>query len=84
MGTDFCNRHNYVSSLVRIMKLDTFEPYDISLPEDMRPRHSYHDGDDRFTEPDDYNYEEEAWYAMTDGQYGDYPGGTIDYDFLGY
>lgn len=28
--------------------------------------------------------EEDTWDAMTDGMYGDYPGGNIDYDFLGY
>lgn len=29
------------------------------------------------------NWEEEAWYYLTGGQYGDYPGGDVDYDFLG-
>ncbi len=33
---------------------------------------------------DDYNYAEETWYAMTDGMYGDYPEGDVDYDFLGW
>ena len=28
--------------------------------------------------------EEDTWDAMTDGMYGDYPGGDIDYEFLGY
>lgn len=28
--------------------------------------------------------ERDTWDAMTDGQYGDYPGGSIDYDFLGF
>ena len=27
---------------------------------------------------------EDIWYARTDGMYGDYPGGDIDYDLLGY
>ena len=33
---------------------------------------------------DDYNADEEAWYALTDGQYGDYPGCEVDYDFMGW
>lgn len=33
---------------------------------------------------DDIDYEEETWYALTDGQYGDYPGSGVDYDFLGF
>ncbi len=28
--------------------------------------------------------ERDTWDAMTDGQYGDYPGGSIDYDCLGF
>ena len=28
--------------------------------------------------------DEMTWDAMTDGQYGDYSGGDIDYDLLGY
>ena len=32
---------------------------------------------------DDYDWERETWFAMTDGQYGDYPGPGVDYDFLG-
>lgn len=40
---------------------------------------------------DEYNDEpiervtdEDVWYALTDGMYGDYPGGDIDYDKLGF
>ena len=33
---------------------------------------------------DGIDYEEETWYALTDGQYGDYPGPGVDYDFLGF
>lgn len=33
---------------------------------------------------DDYDWERETWYALTDGQYGEYPGPGVDYDFLGY
>lgn len=33
---------------------------------------------------DDYDYEKDAWFAMTDGQYGDMPEGFDgDYDFIG-
>lgn len=40
-------------------------------------------------EDQDYGYtaeelEEMTWDAMTDGQYGPYPGGDIDYDMLGF
>lgn len=42
--------------------------------------------DDIYVE--DYNsgedWEAETWDALTDGQYGDYPGGDIDYDALGF
>ena len=30
------------------------------------------------------NYEEETWYAMTDGMYGDFPGSGVDYDTIGF
>ncbi len=48
--------------------------------------------DDFDLEEDEYEYntqesidwEEETWNALTDGQYGDYPGGEIDYDALGF
>jgi len=30
------------------------------------------------------NYAEDTWDAMTDGMYGDYPGGEVDYDNLGF
>ena len=32
---------------------------------------------------DDTDWERETWYALTGGQYGDYPGGDIDYDKFG-
>ena len=28
--------------------------------------------------------EEDTWDAMTDGMYGDYPGGDVDYDVFGF
>ena len=34
--------------------------------------------------PQEQITEEDIWYAMTDGMYGDYPGGDIDYDKLGF
>ena len=40
--------------------------------------------DDDSSYDDDIDYEEETWYALTDGQYGDYPGSGVDYDFLGF
>lgn len=49
-------------------------PIDWVSPEDVRE--SNHE------EPD---YEQDAWYAMTDGQYGDMPDGFDgDYEWLGY
>lgn len=37
---------------------------------------------------DDYpshsDLERDTWYAMTDGQYGEFPGSGVDYDWLGY
>lgn len=33
---------------------------------------------------DNYDWERETWFALTGGQYGDYPGSGVDYDFLGY
>ena len=33
---------------------------------------------------DDYDYDKETWYALTEGMYGDYPGGDIDYDIFGF
>ena len=32
----------------------------------------------------DNKWREEEWAALTDGQYGDYPGGDIDYDTFGF
>ena len=32
----------------------------------------------------DNNWREEEWDALTDGQYGDYPGGDVDYDAFGF
>ena len=37
---------------------------------------------------EDFSYDDELrkeeWNALTDGQYGDYPGGDIDYDIFGF
>lgn len=45
--------------------------------------------DEDYYEDQDYGYtaeelEEMTWDAMTDGQYGPYPGGDIDYDMFGF
>jgi hypothetical protein len=41
--------------------------------------------DDYYYDPrDDFDYERERWFALTDGQYGDFPGGHPDYDGLGF
>ncbi len=42
------------------------------------------DSYDDYGRDDDWDYERETWYAMTDGMYGDMPEGFDgDYDFLG-
>ena len=28
--------------------------------------------------------ESDIWYALTDGMYGDYPGGSVDLDMFGF
>ncbi len=33
---------------------------------------------------DEIDWEEEKWYALTDGMYGDYPGPGVDYDAFGF
>ena len=40
--------------------------------------------DDCCDEFDGEDWEAETWYAMTDGQYGDYPGECIDYEAFGF
>lgn len=43
------------------------------------------DNDDDYNPLDDFDWEEETWYAMTDGMYGDMPEGGCDgYEWLGY
>ena len=39
---------------------------------------------DNVTYEYDYNKDEDTWYALTDGMYGDYPGGNVDYDIFGF
>lgn len=34
--------------------------------------------------PEEMVTDEDVWYAMTDGMYGDYPGGDVDYDWYGF
>lgn len=45
----------------------------------------FFDYDDRYDPMDNIDWEEETWYAMTDGMYGDMPEGGCDgYEWLGY
>ncbi|MBR5631494.1 MAG: hypothetical protein IKW82_07610 [Bacteroidales bacterium] len=37
-----------------------------------------------FYSDDQPDWEEETWWALTDGMYGDYLGPGVDYDFLGF
>ena len=39
---------------------------------------------DFLEDDDDSDYARDTWYALTDGNYGDYPGPGVDYDFLGF
>lgn len=32
----------------------------------------------------DQDYDADTWDALTDGMYGDYPGGQPDYDAIGF
>lgn len=39
----------------------------------------------RYAEQEPYEWtEEDSWDAMTDGMYGDYPDGDVDYEALGF
>lgn len=39
----------------------------------------------RYAEQEPYEWtEEDTWDAMTDGMYGDYPGGDVDYEKIGF
>ena len=63
------------NGIVYVFTLDGEEVNSFDYPKSNR--------DDYYDYQDDTNWEEETWYALTGGQYGDYPGGDIDYDFLG-
>ena len=47
-------------------------------------KEDYDKFDDCYDDMSSEDWEEETWDAMTDGQYGDYPGGCTDYDALGF
>ena len=66
-----------------------FHDLNPSLPvRGQRSSSRSYDGDydynDNWGNDDGIDYEEETWYALTDGQYGDYPGPGVDYDILGF
>lgn len=45
----------------------------------------YEDYDGQGEQEERYEWtEEDTWYAMTDGMYGDYPGGNVDYEIFGF
>ena len=46
--------------------------------------YDYYDYNDNRDDNSGIDYEEETWYALTDGMYGDYPGSGFDYDCLGF
>lgn len=37
-----------------------------------------------YGDDDEPNYAEDTWYALTDGMYGEYPDGDVDYDVFGF
>ena len=63
------------------MKFEHFKPYDMD-DLDLYDEHvkSY----DNDSGNDKWDWEKENWDALTDGQYGDYPGPGVDYDALGF
>ena len=84
--------HYYVletnGELVRIEdNWDVFNPRECEwIPYDFINKHYRKE----IEEIDDYSgigtewTEEDAWDAMTDGMYGDYPGGDVDYEKIGF
>lgn len=73
------NFENHVGNYEDYINIDDY------YPEEDDNENNYYDYDwcDEGHRQDDY-YERLTWDALTDGQYGDYPGGDIDYSFLGY
>ncbi len=57
-----------------------FDNPTVVLPYHRRHKIDYSDD----YEDENTNYAEDTWYALTDGMYGDYPGGDVDYDGLGF
>lgn len=58
---------------------------ELNLPEEYQNKNSEKlDECYSYEDYDDTDYDRDTWYAMTDGQYGDYPGGDIDYDEFGF
>ena len=45
---------------------------------EVYPRESMSEG------PEEEITDEDVWYALTDGMYGDYPGGSVDPDMFGF
>ena len=62
------------------MKFEHFQPYDIDDPD----LYNEYKDDNYYPDNDDWDWEKENWDALTDGQYGDYPGPGVDYDALGF
>ena len=50
----------------------------------MSKENYYADCEDDDGMNNDIDWDEERWYYLTDGMYGDYPGGDVDYDILGF
>lgn len=72
---------NIVSKEESLYYCDKFKDiYWFSNDYRMQKRDHYNDYSDR-DEPD---YERDTWDAMTDGMYGDYPCGDVDYEGLGF
>ena len=63
------------------MKFEHFKPYDI---DDLDLYNEHEDNYDRDPGYDNWDWEKENWDALTDGQYGDYPGPGFDYEVLGF
>ncbi len=75
--------HGFRDGVVRVYSRNSWVEYDKS---GNIVKESEDDSDDTYEEEyrEDSYTEEDVWDAMTDGMYGDYPGGGVDYDALGF
>lgn len=78
---DFLNPHFRKLIDPKPVQMNTFQER-YWFPNIFKKKSSYNTFENDWKE--EINWEEEKWDAMTDGMYGDYPGGVIDYDIFGF